>query len=170
MSDDTKPTEDKAEEKDEVKATEEKKPETEAKAEEPKAEEPAEPSAEEKQVAAEAKAAKEQAAEESLEAKEIAIPDLRPGMTIRLHQKVKEGEKERIQVFQGIITAMRGKTPVTKTITVQKTSFGVIVEKIFPLASPLIEKIEVVKVAKVRRAKLKYLKNYTKRLKETLVK
>ncbi|MBI2410712.1 MAG: 50S ribosomal protein L19 [Candidatus Kerfeldbacteria bacterium] len=94
---------------------------------------------------------------------------LRPGMTIRVHQKIKEGEKERIQVFQGMIIALRGKTHETKTITVQKNSFGVLVDKIFPLASPLIDKIEIVKVARVRRAKLYFLKKYGKRLKETLV-
>jgi large subunit ribosomal protein L19 len=91
-------------------------------------------------------------------------------MTVRVHQKIKEGEKERVQVFQGIIIAMRGKTENTKTMTVRKVSFGVGVEKIFPLASPLIEKIEVVKVAKVRRSKLYYLRTYGKRLKETFVK
>ncbi|MFC1597945.1 50S ribosomal protein L19 [Patescibacteria group bacterium] len=104
------------------------------------------------------------------QAEEIAIPDLRPGMTIRIHQKIKEGDKERVQVFQGIIIAMRGKTPETKTVTVQKNSFGVLVEKIFPLASPLISKIEIVKTAKVRRSKLYFLRDYTKRLKETLAK
>ena len=136
-------------------------------AEEAESAEPVE--SEEEKLAAEAAAAKLQAEEEALAAAEIAIPDLRAGMTIRVHLKVKDGEKERIQVFQGIVTALRGKTAVTKTITVQKTSFGVLVERIFPLASPLSEKIEVVKIAKVRRAKLGYLKKYTKRLKETLV-
>ncbi len=125
---------------------------------------------EEKKIAEEEAAAKKQAEEAAMEAEKVKVEDLRPGMTIRLHQKIKEGEKERIQVFQGIIIALKGNTPATKTVTLQKTSFGVMVEKIFPLASPLIEKIEVVKIAKVRRSKLYYLRDYTKRLKETLVK
>lgn len=115
-------------------------------------------------------AAKQQAQEEALPAEVITIPELRSGLTVRVHQKIKEGEKERVQIFQGIITALRGKTPITKTITVEKTSFGVIVEKIFPLASPMIEKIEVVKKAAVRRSKLYFLREYSKRLKETMVK
>jgi len=73
-------------------------------------------------------------------------------------------------VFQGIITALRGKTANTKTMTVQKNSFGILVERIYPLASPIIAKIEVVKKAKVRRSKLTYLAQYRKRLKETFVK
>jgi large subunit ribosomal protein L19 len=108
--------------------------------------------------------------EETLAGSAINAADLRPGMTVRVYQKIKEGAKERVQMFQGIIIAMHGQAAVSKTITVQKKSFGVWVEKIFPLASPLIEKIEVVKIAKVRRAKLYYLTNYKKKLKETLVK
>lgn len=137
--------------------------------EEPK-EEPGAPVEDEEMIATQEAQAKEQAEEEAVAATEIAFPDLRPGMTIRLHQKINEGEKSRIQVFQGMVIALRGKTPVTKTVTLQKKSFGVMVEKIFPLASPMIEKIEVVKIAKVRRAKLNYLREYGKRLKETLVK
>lgn len=134
-------------------------------------EEPAgEPIEDEAQIAEQEEMAKQQAAEEAIAAEVVAIPELRPGMTIRVSQKIKEGEKERIQVFQGIIIAMRGKTPETKTMTVQKKSFGVMVEKIFPLASPLIEKIEVVKIAQVRRSKLYFLREYTKRLKETMIK
>lgn len=132
--------------------------------------EPAEPTEEEKRIAEEQEAARLKAEEEALAAEQVATEELRPGLTIRVHQKIKEGEKERVQVFQGIIIALRGKTPETKTMTVQKQSFGVMVEKIFPLASPLIEKIEVVKKAKVRRSKLYFLRDYSKRLKETLVK
>lgn len=111
------------------------------------------------------------ASEETLPAEEVKAQELRPGMTIRVHQKIKEsGDKTRIQVFQGIIIAMRGKTPATRTMTVQKESFGVMVEKIFPIASPLIDKIEVVKQARVRRSKLYFLADYRKRLKETFVK
>lgn len=102
--------------------------------------------------------------------KTITTSDLRPGMTVRVHQKIKEGDKERIQIFQGIVIALRGQTPETKTVTLRKKSFGVGVEKIFPLASPLIAKIELVKTAKVRRAKLYFLRDYAKRLKETLAK
>jgi len=110
-------------------------------------------------------------ADESAPAVDVAsVQELRPGMTVRVHQKITEGDKQRVQIFQGIITAMRGKTPETKTITVQKNSFGINVEKIFPTGSPLIEKIQVVKVAKVRRAKLYFLKEYSKRLKETFIK
>lgn len=104
-----------------------------------------------------------------LPAEEIKTTDLRPGMTVRVHQKIKEGEKNRIQIFQGMILALRGKTSATKTMTVGKRSFGVYVERIYPLASPLIEKIEVVKQAKVRHSKLYFLKDYAKRLKETFV-
>lgn len=134
------------------------------------AEEAGEVVTDEEREAAEAEAAKKQAEEEALAAEEATRESLRPGMTVRVHQKIKEGEKERVQVFQGIIIAMRGKTPETKTMTVRKVSFGVGVEKIFPLASPLLEKIEVVKIAKVRRSKLYYLRSYGKRLKETFVK
>lgn len=128
------------------------------------------PIEDEEKVAEQEEQAKQQAEEESLPAEEAGIPDLRPGMTVRIHQKIKEGEKERVQVFQGIILALRGKNAVEKTVTVRKTSFGIGVEKIFPLGSPLIEKIEVVKKAKVRRSKLFFLREYKKRLKETLVK
>lgn len=134
------------------------------------AEEVGEPVVDEEREAAEAEAAKQQAEEEAMTAEEVEAQELRPGMTVRVHQKINEGEKERVQVFQGIIIAMRGKTPQTKTITVRKVSFGVGVEKIYPLASPLVEKIEVVKIARVRRSKLYFLRNYRKRLKETFVK
>ncbi len=125
---------------------------------------------EEERVAKEAEAAKQQAEEEALAAEEVKDEqELRPGMTVRVHFKIKEGEKERIQVFQGMILALRGKTAPTKTMTVRKVSFGIGVERIFPLASPLIEKIEIVKIAKVRRSKLFFIRDYGKRLKETLV-
>src|SRR3989339_783768 len=134
------------------------------------------PVADEEKIKEQEAEAKRQAEEEALAAEEATIQSLRPGMTIRIHQKIKEeakkgdkeGDKERIQIFQGIILALNGKTPVTKTVTVMKKSFGVMVEKIFPLASPMIAKIEVVKIAKVRHAKLYFLREYTKRLKETL--
>ena len=79
------------------------------------------------------------------EEKKQALPELRPGYTIKLYQKVKEGDKERIQFFEGMVIALKGKTPATKTVTLRKVSYGVGVEKIFPLASPTITKIEILK-------------------------
>ncbi|OHA64099.1 MAG: 50S ribosomal protein L19 [Candidatus Wildermuthbacteria bacterium RIFCSPHIGHO2_01_FULL_48_25] len=87
------------------------------------------------------------------------IPDIRPGDTVQVHQKIKEGDKERIQVFEGVVLAMKHGKGVSGMITVRKVSQGVGIERIFPLHSPFIEKIEVVKRAKVRRAKLYYLRD-----------
>jgi large subunit ribosomal protein L19 len=97
--------------------------------------------------------------------------ELKPGMTVRVHTRIVEtntkGEdKERIQIFEGIILSMRGKG-VSKSFTVRKVSNGVGVERIFPEGSPAIAKIEPVKQAKVRRAKLWYVRGSKKRLKET---
>lgn len=97
------------------------------------------------------------------------LPDIRPGYTVKVHQKIKEGDKERIQVFEGMVISHHGGKNINATITVRKISAGVGVEKIFPLYSPMIAKIEVVKKAKVRRAKLYYLKDYKKKLKEVAV-
>jgi len=103
------------------------------------------------------------------------FPELKPGMTIRVYQKIKElnikgEEKERIQYFEGMITAMKHGKEIGSTITVHKVSNGVGVEKIFPLNLPTIEKIEIKKIASVRRAKLGYLKRgYKKRLSEKIV-
>lgn len=162
---DTPQPEEKESQKEENTAAEESPKEAEA-----SAEEQGEPVEDEEAIAKQEEDAKKQAEEEAMAAEEIALPDLRAGMTVRIHQKITEGDKERVQVFQGIVIALRGKTPETKTVTVQKRSFGILVEKIFPLASPLIEKIEVVKVARVRRSKLYFLRSYGKRLKETFVK
>ena len=102
--------------------------------------------------------------------------ELKPGMTVRIHQKIKElnskgEEKERIQYFEGMIIARKHGKEAGSTITVRKISDGIGVEKIFPLNLPTITKIEIKKVADVRRAKLNYLKSgYKKRLKETVVK
>jgi len=88
------------------------------------------------------------------------LPDFKPGDTIAVHYKIKEGDKERIQVFQGIVIARRG-SGMRETFTVRKISFGVGVERIFPLHSPRIEKIEIVKRGDVRRAKLYFLRKLT---------
>ena len=96
---------------------------------------------------------------DQLEAEQIKkdLPSLRPGETVRVHVKVVEGEKERTQIFEGVIIRMSGKAS-RSTFTVRKISYGVGVERIFPLHSPRIEKIEVVSRGKVRRAKLYYLR------------
>jgi len=94
------------------------------------------------------------------------LPDIRPGNTVVVHQKIKEGEKERTQKFEGMVLARKGGKGLSATITVRKISEGVGVEKIFPLHSPIITKIEVLKKAKVRRSKLYYLRGYKKKLKE----
>ncbi len=86
------------------------------------------------------------------------LPDIRPGQTIRVHQKVKEGDKERIQVFEGVVIARKGGRGVSATMTVRKISEGVGVERIFPMHSPKISKIDVVKSGQVRRSKLYYLR------------
>ncbi|MFO7248755.1 MAG: 50S ribosomal protein L19 [Bacillota bacterium] len=85
------------------------------------------------------------------------LPEFRPGDTVRVHVKVVEGQRERIQVFEGIVIARRG-SGLNETFTVRKVSYGVGVERIFPVHSPKIEKIEVVRRGKVRRAKLYYLR------------
>ena len=86
------------------------------------------------------------------------IPELRVGNTVRVHVRIKEGNKERIQVFEGIIIKKQG-GGVNSTFTVRKTSYGVGVEKTFLVHSPLVEKVEVVRRGKVRRAKLYYLRD-----------
>lgn len=84
-------------------------------------------------------------------------PAMRPGDTVRVHVKVREGEKERIQVFEGIVIGQH-RGGVRATFTVRKVSFGQGVERIFPLHSPIIDRIEVVRSARVRRAKLYFLR------------
>ncbi len=86
------------------------------------------------------------------------VPDIKPGDTIRVHQKVKEGEKERIQIFEGLVLSRSHGKSISATITVRKISQGVGVERIFPLHAPFIEKIEIAKHANVRKAKLYYLR------------
>lgn len=86
------------------------------------------------------------------------IPELRIGNTIRVHVRIKEGNKERIQVFEGIIIKKQG-GGVNATFTVRRISYGVGVEKTFLVHSPMIEKVELVRVGKARRAKLYYLRD-----------
>ena len=86
------------------------------------------------------------------------IPDLHVGDTIRVHQRIKEGNRERIQVFEGIIIKKQG-GGVNATFTVRRVAYGVGVEKTFLIHSPMVEKIEVVRVGKSRRAKLYYLRD-----------
>jgi large subunit ribosomal protein L19 len=86
------------------------------------------------------------------------IPTFQAGDTVRVHVRVVEGEKERIQVFEGVVIARKGGSN-RETFTVRKISYGTGVERIFPLHSPMIEKIDVVRVGRVRRAKLYYLRS-----------
>lgn len=86
-------------------------------------------------------------------------PDLMPGYTVRVHERIREGEKERVQIFEGLVIAIhKGHVPTDATFTVRRIASGIGVEKIFPFNSPLLEKIEVKKIAKVRRAKLSFLR------------
>ena len=86
------------------------------------------------------------------------IPELKVGNTVKVHVRIKEGNKERIQVFEGIIIKVQG-GGLNQTFTVRKTSYGVGVEKTFLIHSPLVEKVELVRVGKARRAKLFYLRD-----------
>lgn len=86
------------------------------------------------------------------------IPELKVGNTVKVHVRIKEGNKERIQIFEGIIIKVQG-GGVNQTFTVRKTSYGVGVEKTFLVHSPLVEKVEVVRVGKARRARLFYLRD-----------
>ncbi len=102
--------------------------------------------------------------------------DLKPGMTVRVYQKIKElnskgEEKERVQYFEGLIIARKHNKEIGGTITVRKVSDGIGVEKIFPLNLPTIDKIEIKKTARVRRAKLYFLRGkFRKKLKEETAK
>jgi large subunit ribosomal protein L19 len=86
------------------------------------------------------------------------IPGFKPGDTVKVHARIKEGEKERIQMFQGVVIRKR-KGTTGATFTVRKVSYGIGVERIFPLHSPNIDKIEVVSRGRVRRSRLYYLRD-----------
>lgn len=96
---------------------------------------------------------------EQLEKEQIRLdhPHFAPGDTVKVHVKIREGEKERIQVYQGVVISKRGGN-TTATFTVRKISYGVGVERVFPLHSPLIDHIEIVTRGKVRRSRLYYLR------------
>ncbi|HLD20967.1 MAG TPA: 50S ribosomal protein L19 [Patescibacteria group bacterium] len=98
--------------------------------------------------------------------------ELQAGQTVRLHERIKDvspkgEERERIQVFEGMILALGGKG-ISRTVTLRKVSDGIGVEKIYPINSPVIAKIELIKTAKVRQAKLGFLKDLKKRFKRKL--
>ncbi len=90
-----------------------------------------------------------------------SMPEYNAGDVVKVYKKIKEGDKERIQIFEGLIIAVKGGQSSSPTITVRKVSGGIGVELIVPIFSPTIEKIEKVKTAKVRRAKLYYLRGLT---------
>ena len=97
------------------------------------------------------------------------LPPFRPGDTVRVHVNVREGDKERVQVFEGVVIGMH-RGGARASFTVRKVSFGQGVERIFPLHSPIIQKVEVLRSARVRRAKLYFLrdlKGKAARMKET---
>jgi large subunit ribosomal protein L19 len=87
------------------------------------------------------------------------LPELRAGDTVRVHTKIKEGDKERIQIFEGVVIAYRKGQPGTSMFTVRKMSYGVGVERMFPLHSPRIDKIDVVSHGQVRRSRLYFLRD-----------
>jgi len=86
------------------------------------------------------------------------IPEMRSGDTVRVHTKIKEGDKERVQVFEGTVIAYRKGTPGSYMFTVRKVSYGVGVERMFPVHSPRIDKVEVLGHGEVRRSRLYYLR------------
>lgn len=85
------------------------------------------------------------------------VPEFRPGDTVKVYVKIKEGDKERVQVFEGLVIKRRG-GGVSETFTVRKISYGVGVERTFPIHTPNVSKIEVMRKGKVRRAKLNYIR------------
>jgi len=102
----------------------------------------------------------------------VTAAELKPGMIVRLHEKIQDvnakGEaRERMQVFEGMITAVRG-AGASRSFTIRKESNGYGVEKIFPVTSPAVSKLELVKAYKVRRAKLGFIKDFGRKLKELI--
>ena len=93
------------------------------------------------------------------------IPDFKAGDTVKVYVKIKEGDKTRTQLFEGVCIAKKG-GGISETFTVRKISYQVGVERTFPIHSPIIDRIEVVKIGKVRRAKLHYLRGKAARIKE----
>lgn len=85
------------------------------------------------------------------------VPEFRPGDTVRVHVKIKEGNRERIQIFEGLVIKRRG-GGISETFTVRKMSYGIGVERTFPVHTPNVAQIEVVRMGKVRRAKLNYIR------------
>lgn len=116
--------------------------------------------------------APETAPAEEVKAVEVKADAVEPGMVVRVHQKIKETtpkgeERERIQIFEGTVIAVKGQDARSRTITVRKIASGVGVERIFPVLSPVVAKIETIKTMKVRRAKLYFMRdNKKKKLKE----
>ena len=92
------------------------------------------------------------------------VPEFRPGDTVKVFVKIKEGEKERIQLFEGLVIKRRG-GGISETFTVRKISYGVGVERTFPVNSPKVAGVEVIRKGKVRRAKLNYLRTLKKQAK-----
>ena len=93
--------------------------------------------------------------------KAAEFPEFKAGDTITVTYRIKEGDKERLQKFRGVVIQMKGMDPFTRTFTVRKVSSGIGVERIFPMQSPFIDSIEVNKYGKVRRARIFYLRNLT---------
>jgi large subunit ribosomal protein L19 len=93
--------------------------------------------------------------------KAAEFPEFKAGDTVTVTYRIKEGDKERLQNFRGVVIQMKGADPFTKTFTVRKVSGGIGVERIFPYQSPFIDKVEVNKYGKVRRARIFYLRDLT---------
>lgn len=98
---------------------------------------------------------------EDFQGKSNSLPDFGAGDTVNVHVKIREGNKERVQQFQGVVIQRRNPNTVGETFTVRKISSGIGIERIFPTNSPIIEKVELIRKGKVRRARLYYLRGRT---------